>query len=234
MATLETRSGKKGTRFRLVFWIDGKRYSHTLESKTESQAEVVRASAERKLELIRSGDIKLPDGVDVGTYIATLGHVERKKANGAIAPLTLGTLYEEYEKALPVGSIETSTLLTTRIHLGHFARLLGEARRLSDVSFDILQGYLRQRQKEDNRRGGKISPTTLRKEIRSLSSVWNWALRSRAQSPASFLARNSAIRPRSSVPGSRPGMRSNVRLPRAAMKSCGRISFCVARKSTSY
>lgn len=178
MATLETRPGKRGIRFRLVFWLDGKRYSHTLESKTKAQAEVMRASAERKLELIRSGDVKLPEGVDVGTYVATLGQVERKRGTAAIAPLTLGGLFEEYEKALPVGAIEANTLLTTRVHLGHFARLLGEMRPLSEVSYDLLQGYLRQRQKEDNRRGGTISPTTLRKEIRSLSSVWNWALRS--------------------------------------------------------
>jgi len=43
------------------------------------------------------------------------------------------------------------------------------------LSLDDLQGYVQQRGKEKGRRKGRVSPTTMRKELSTFSAVWSWA-----------------------------------------------------------
>ncbi len=173
MASLETRQFPNRTSYRLVFRLHGRKYGHTLDVDSASDAKHVLASAERTLALIAEGRITIPTGADVGLFVATDGRVTHEPTNGSI--LQLGELFDEYVTGNPEGHLEESTLLTMRIHVGHAARILGKRTPLGSLTFDDLQNYVNRRVKEKNRQGGKISPITVRKEVITLSGLWAWA-----------------------------------------------------------
>ncbi len=173
MASLETREFPNRTSYRLVFRHEGRKYGHTLDATTESDAKHILASAERTLALIAEGRVTIPAGADVGLFVATDGRVAQKPTSSNTLPL--GELFDEYVKSNPEGHLEDSTLLTMRIHVGHAAKILGEQTPLGSLTFDDLQSYINRRLKQKNRQGNKLSPVTIRKEITTLSGMWTWA-----------------------------------------------------------
>lgn len=173
MATLETRSGARGTSYRLIFFLNGKRYSETLAAESADDAETAKRNAERTLRLIAEGEKEVPVGADVGLWVATSGKVAQKPTTSTT--LALGELFDLFVKETPEGHLEDSTLLTMRIHVRHAVRILGKATPLGSLTFDDLQNYVNRRVKEKNRQGNKISPVTVRKEVVTLSGMWTWA-----------------------------------------------------------
>jgi integrase len=71
--------------------------------------------------------------------------------------------------------MESNSLYTAKIHMAHFERILGKTFSVRGLSLDDLQGYVQQRGKEKGRRKGRVSPTTMRKELSTFSAVWSWA-----------------------------------------------------------
>jgi integrase len=173
MATLEKRIGKSGTSFRLVFWINSKRYSRTLDVTSEKDAKTAQANAEKRLTLYLSKDIEPPQGADLAVWITTDGRMANEPTSSNMLPL--GELFDLFIKETPEGHLADSTLLTMRIHLGHAAKILGEQTPLGSLTFDNLQSYINRRVKQKNRQKKAISPVTIRKEITTLSGMWTWA-----------------------------------------------------------
>jgi integrase len=54
-------------------------------------------------------------------------------------------------------------------------RVLGSQFDVRNLSQESLQNYISARQKERTNRGTTVSPTTIRKEMATLSAVWSWA-----------------------------------------------------------
>jgi integrase len=71
--------------------------------------------------------------------------------------------------------MESNSLYTAKIHMAHFERVLGKTFSVRGLRLDDLQGYVQQRGKEKGRRKGRVSPTTMRKELSTFSAVWSWA-----------------------------------------------------------
>src|SRR5580704_17688947 len=99
MATLETRTGTKGTSYRLIFFLRGRRYAETLSVDSEEDALTAKLNAERTLLRIAEGDKEIPAGADVGLWIATGGKVVQEPTSGITLPL--GELFDEYVKSNP-------------------------------------------------------------------------------------------------------------------------------------
>lgn len=198
MATLEKRTGPRGDSFRLVFWINSKRYSRKLDVTGEQAAKTALANAVEQLTLYLSNKIAPPPGADLAAWITTSGRVAKELTTDNLLPL--GSVFEKYAVAQsfqkvprhkdrpitkdtvfvwrPIGTtavIEPSTLLTVQIHLRHFTRILGADRPLGSITFDDLQRYIDRRKLEKKKIGKQISAVTLRKEIVTLSSIWTWA-----------------------------------------------------------
>jgi len=173
MASLETRSGPRGASYRLVFRLGGRKYSQTLDVDSEDDANSIQASAERTLGLIAEGHKQIPAGADVGLFVVTDGRVTHEQTADSAQPL--GDLYDNYVSSTPEGHLAETTLRTMRIHLKHAARILGSRTGLGSLTFDSLQGYVNCRLREKNRKGEKINPVTVRKEIKTLSGMWSWA-----------------------------------------------------------
>jgi len=72
---------------------------------------------------------------------------------------------------------EGNTTDTEEIHLAHLLRILGSSTALPDIP-GKLQSYATARSAEKNRQGEHISQVTVRKELGTLTSLWNrWATR---------------------------------------------------------
>jgi integrase len=167
MAWLE----KRGDAYRLNFRIGGRRFTYTCQ--TERDARELKQRAERRLEMIKLGDLVVPEGVDLKTFVV-MGKTAVPVAPEH--PLRFKAAIDEYFRVMPDDSMEQSSINTTNTHLKHLQRLLGKNLDIRRLSFSDLQEYVTTRSGESGRQG-RVSPVTIRKEIATLSGLWGWLLK---------------------------------------------------------
>src|SRR5687768_3387172 len=112
MATLE----KHGSDYRIDFYFCGKRFRRTVKTESEKAALGTLARAEDTLRRLELGQLVLPPGADVATFVLSDGRLE-KKQNLAKHP-TLGSLLSAYQAE--VTNLEETTEHCVKIHTGHF------------------------------------------------------------------------------------------------------------------
>jgi integrase len=89
--------------------------------------------------------------------------------------MTLGEFFQRYQSNRPPGK-ETNTSYTESIHIKHLLRLLAENTPLSEIPIRA-QSYATARYAEKTRTGNPISHVTIKKELGTLSSIWNqWGI----------------------------------------------------------
>jgi integrase len=168
MASLENRTGYWAISFRF----GGKKYNRSLKTADRKAAEELKKTAENTIWKVEQGLLTLPDDSDVIAFFLSGG-----KANEPVkAPerITLGVLFDEYTRSIE-GSVEPSTLDTAGVHTRHLLRILGERLDPRTLKLRDLDKYVEARQSEKTRRGSPVRPTTIKKEIRTLSAIWSWA-----------------------------------------------------------
>ena len=168
MASLEERS----RRFRLIFRHGGIKYHHSLGTRDRREAEACLARLEENLRLLDRGRLIPPPGADLPLFLLSDGKLSSKPE---VAPAsTLADLDERY-RATQLGALEESTLATVGTHLGHLSRTLGAKFPLQILTTADLQRHVDRRARDKGLRGRSVSPTTIKKEIATLSSLWTWA-----------------------------------------------------------
>lgn len=95
-------------------------------------------------------------------------------ASHVASNIRIGSLFGEFKARTPEGALEATSLRTFKTHMGHVTRLLGSNTNLRSIRTSDLQRYVTARSGEQGRRG-KVSPVTIRKELATLGSLWNWA-----------------------------------------------------------
>lgn len=65
------------------------------------------------------------------------------------------------------------------IHIRHFEREFGRQLSLLEIDQVKLQEYVNKRAKAKGRRGMPLRPETIKKELATLTAIWNWALRAK-------------------------------------------------------
>lgn len=169
MATLEKRSGGG---YRLVFWYRGKRFQGSIKATSDKVADELRVRAEGNLALLQQGRIVFNPGDDLFQLIISDGKLNNKLE--VKKRVTLGDFIRLYCDNRPPDK-EENTVYTEGIHFAHLLRLMGKKTPLADIPAR-LQDYINSRSKE-NGRSGKISHITIKKELGTLSSLWNqWGL----------------------------------------------------------
>ena len=88
---------------------------------------------------------------------------------------TLADLRDRYIETHEA-SLEHHTMRGIRRHFRHLCRLLGEGFPIRKLSLADLQGYVDKRAKARGRRG-PLTPATIKKEIVTLRTAWNWGVR---------------------------------------------------------
>jgi len=171
MAWLEQR----GDQFHLGIRIGDRKIKRSLQTNDADEARQTMARVERRLKLIEQGDLVLPDGADLVTFLLSDGKLTQPVR--VKAGITLGQLFSQYFTHLPAGSLESNTIYTMRIHMEHVKKVLGEGFAVESLKYSDLQRYVDARSNDQGRRGRKLSTVTIRKELTSFSGVWTWALR---------------------------------------------------------
>ena len=158
--------------YQIAFRVGDRKLKRSLKTTSRKDAEAARSRLEENLRLLERGRLILPSHADIATFLLSDGRIEQPIA--VPNPVTISELFERYRQELPSGSLEANSLATIEIHLNHLERLIGKSTSLSQISTAVLQRYIDQRSREKGRRGRTISPTTIRKEMTTFSSVWNW------------------------------------------------------------
>ena len=172
MAYLE----KRNQIYRIVFRLDGKRFSRSLETKNETSANLALAKLNDGLHRLKLGLLQIEAGDDAMTVLLSSGTVRTQPT--VQRSLQLGHLLDEYFSAIPKGSLEENSLGMLGTHIKNFKRHLGSRLSTQRVNLAKLQEFVNARSKDPGIRGGNVSPVTIRKEITTLHAAWTWAIES--------------------------------------------------------
>jgi integrase len=173
MATLE----KRGNGFRIIFYYRNERFTRSINTDKKTKAEEFRRRLEGNLELLEQGRLRyVPGQDDLPTLLLTDGQLNVRP--DAIKLVTLSEFFAQYQAARPPGK-EKNTEATEDIHIAHVLRLMGGGTFIADVRTK-LQSYITVRAAEKSRSGDLISQVTIKKELSTLTSLWNrWGMRNR-------------------------------------------------------
>lgn len=171
MAYLEERNG----RFRITFHHDGRQRRVPLGKVERAEAEGCLFRVEEALRLLARGRIEIPPDADLGLFLLTDGKVTGKPPKREPPPpvVTLGQLRDEFVKAQSV-AVEENTLYTIRIHFKHLVTSLGSDFDLSKLTLKHLDKHVARRLAMPGKKGRPMNPDTIRKEISTLGSAWEF------------------------------------------------------------
>jgi len=159
--------------YHVCFRLGGRKFKRSLKTASDTDAENAKRHIDENIRLVERGILTIPPGADVPDFLLSDGKVT--KPIEIATTVTLGSLVDQYEKAVSGGAVEDSTLYTIRIHAKHLKRILGEELDVRLITRDHLQQYINTRRAQRSKRGTAISPVTIRKELTTLSGVWTWA-----------------------------------------------------------
>jgi integrase len=165
MASLQNRNGS----WRILFRYRQIQYTYTLGDVSEMEAHATAAKINYVLMRLKQNLLNIPPGMDIVTFI---------QQDGKLPPdtpppkkeTTFKQAKDSYLKTVANGSMEENTLYTARIHLNHFEATLGKRFPFGTLMLPHLQRHI-------DRRAKSVSGVTIKKEIDTLRSVWNWAQR---------------------------------------------------------
>lgn len=160
--------------FRIRFRFRGRAFFRSLHTGSEREAQARLGAAEKTIRAIEDGYLSLPAGVEPGDFILSDGRIdsapETELPREAAGPLTLGTLFDVYERELTPGAKEANTLDTERTHRRHLVAHLGADTRVAALDHKQIQDYV------NARAGAAMAAKTVRMELATLRMLWNWAL----------------------------------------------------------
>ena len=175
MASIQLR----GDSYRVIFRFRGKQRFVTLGRVPVAEAEAKAAQVGYLLMRLDQGLIELPADRDVVDFVLRDG---KPAALGAVNPptparaVTLADLRDRY-LATRGEALEARTLDTARLHFKHLCAILGHGYPIRELTLADLQAYVDRRGKQKTRAGTRLSPVTVRKEVVTLRTAWNWGER---------------------------------------------------------
>lgn len=169
MAGLEVRNG----RYNVIVRFGGQRFVRSLKTGNEKEALTKKLRIEETLKLIESGRVDVPADCDFMTFLMSDGKLAKKPK--IETPLTIAELFNRFFDALPEGHLEGSTHNLMKIHRRHLERELGVRTATHNLGQVDIQNYVNKRAKKKTKRG-TLSANTIRKEVATFKSVWNWAV----------------------------------------------------------
>ena len=201
MASLETRGG----RFRIVFRLEGQKFSKTLDTKNPKAANVTLAKLEHRLGQYEIGGLIIPTGCDPVEFLLN-GSLRQKSAPVKKTygnSVTVKQSWNIFKEVLPDGALEESTLKGMNTHIEHLARLIGKTVKLKDIDKPCLQRYIDKRSKEPGRYASVIRDFVLHMKDCGLDPltangddirIFREALRQAGMQPATIAKQLSIIR----------------------------------------
>ena len=168
MASLQLRNGS----WRVIFRYRGSQHFVTIGEVEEIEAQGVKARYEYLLRLLKQRLLTMPPGMDIGTFLRHDGKTSDITPESHPPAITFAQFRDGYLKTVGNGSVEKNTLYTSKIHLAHLAETLGERFPIESLAHADLQRHVTRRCASKT-----IAAITIKKELDTLRSAWNWAKR---------------------------------------------------------
>jgi integrase len=168
VASLQNRNGS----WRVIFRFRGLQHFVTIGDAEASEAQGVKARYEYLLRLLKQRLLTLPAGMDIVTFLGHDGKPPDADAESHSPDITFARFRDGYLKTVGNGAVENNTLRTSRIHLSHLADTLGNGFPVATIAHADLQRHVSRRASAD-----KVATVTIKKELDTLRSAWNWAKR---------------------------------------------------------
>jgi integrase len=173
MASLQLR----GRSYACVFCWHGQRKWFTIGKVSETEARAKSSQVDYLLMRLKQRLVELPPAVDIVEFVRhdgkpplSLHAIPERQA------LTLTALRDRYLETHR-RSLEPRTIEGIELHFKHLCTALGEAFPIRELKLTDLQGYVDRRAKAKGKGGKRLSPATIRKEIVTLRTAWNWGVR---------------------------------------------------------
>ncbi|WP_417739554.1 tyrosine-type recombinase/integrase [Rosistilla oblonga] len=160
--------------YHISFRFAGRKYKRTLKTKNGRQAESRLHRLEENIQLVESGRLELPEGADLPVFLLSDGKLSTTRSPAM--RVRLAELFEKYFDGIPSGSLEATTVRGMKLHQRHLEKHIGKNFQIDLLTRETLQGYVQARSKASGIRGRRLQPATIKKELVTLRSVWNWAL----------------------------------------------------------
>jgi integrase len=167
MASLQ----KKGNSWNCQFMYNGRRHTYTLGDVSDREAGLAAAGVDKVLLRLQQGLLHLPPTLDIVTFVRNDG--KPPEIPQSREDITLGQLRDRYIATHSNGTLEKTTLDGIKIHFKHLVDTLGDKLPAPQLSLSHLQQHVDRRAKMKGI-GGKLSPATIKKEIVTLRTAWNW------------------------------------------------------------
>ena len=172
---------QKGENWYCTFRYLGKRYTFTVGNVPGEIAQATGSRVDLLLYRLKNRLVDIPSGISVIDFIQFDG----KPAPAPVMPPTaapgqtsLGQLRDRY-LATNRASLEQTTLDGIELHFKYFVTAWGENYAISELSLLTLQEYVDGRTKDPGTHGRTLSSATIKKEIVTLRTAWNWAKRAK-------------------------------------------------------
>lgn len=170
MASIE--QNPKSKRYHIRFRFRRREFKRSLKTSDRKQALAALARVEETISLVHRGVLEMPQHVDPTVFLLSNG----RRANDEPLPdhFSLDELFTKYQRSLPTHAKEASTLETEEIHIRHFRKHLPVRKPATSITTDDVQTYVNQQLKR-KRNGRPISPETVKRQMDTLRSIYNWA-----------------------------------------------------------
>jgi integrase len=160
---------KKGDGWYCQFTHRSRRHTFAIGKVDEAEARAVASRADYVLMRLKQGLMEFPAGADIVAFVQHDGRLPAAKTD-VPALVTFRQFRDDYLKTVGRGSIEANTLDTVKIHLDHFAETLGDRFPMADLTLGHLQRHI-------DRRRSDVVGVTIKKEVDTLRTAWNWSAR---------------------------------------------------------
>jgi len=172
MAWLE-RDVRTGN-YKVGFRVGNRKVKKSVQTSSRIEAKELLAVVEQTLRAVERGWVSVPPAVDLGDFLLSGGRL----AGPLQLPdkLLLSDLFQAYFASLPEGNLEPNTVSGMRQHERQLYRFLGKSFDVRLLTTADLQRYIEKRSTEPGIRGRKVTPTTIKKAIVTLRTVWNWGV----------------------------------------------------------
>lgn len=172
MATIQ----KRNESYRILFRYRGKRHTLKLGKVSRDEAESKANQIDYLLMRIKQKLLVVPPAVSIKDFMLHDGRFSDPVDNEpATQQISFGEFRDKYLSTHRNGALEQNSLGTLEIHLRHIQRSLGEDFPLQELRPSDLQGHI-DRRVSKKLRGKHISSATLKKELGSFRTAWNWGV----------------------------------------------------------
>lgn len=159
--------------YRIRFRFQGRQIQRSLGTRDRRRAQTLCDRVSDMLALVNRGLVEVPAHADAIAFLLSDGRSEAASLGSKSLGIT--EFFATYQKRLPSGCKEESTLRGERLHVRHLQRHLGPNHTVQLITKAELQQYVAKRLKEVHR-GRRIKPDTIRKELVTFRMLWNWGV----------------------------------------------------------